>query len=167
MVGESATLNYAAINATSVSIDNGIGNVGNTSGSVVVSPTTGTNYTVTATGPSGSTSCTIAVSVTPGQVPRIVRFSAIPTTINSGQTSTLLWLVENAATVSITTLGNVSMNGTQDVSPAATTTYILTATNPTGSVTAQATVNVNVIPLPVITSSRRRLRRSPRVDRPR
>jgi hypothetical protein len=86
-------------------------------------------------------------------MPRIIRFSAVPPTINGGQTSTLLWVVENADTVAITTLGNVSISGTQDVTPAATTTYILTATNRFGAVTAMATVNVNPPPPPPVITS--------------
>jgi len=152
MVGESSTLNYSAVNATSVSISNGVGTVGNTSGSVAVSPTATTNYTVTATGVSGTASCTIAVNVTPGQVPRIIQFSAIPATIRTGQTSTLLWIVENATSVTLSSVGNVSIDGTQGVSPAATTVYTLTATNASGSVNALATVNVIVVPPPVVVS---------------
>ena len=64
----------------------------------------------------------------------------------------MLWLVENATSVSITTLGNVGISGTQSVSPTVTTTYTLTATNAVGSVTANAIVNVTVIPNPKITS---------------
>src|SRR5579885_3476489 len=155
MAGESATLNWATTNATSVSISPGVGPV-QLSGSVVVTPTANTNYVVTASGPGGTTDkCSIAVTVTPGQAPRIIRFSAVPPTINSGQTSTLVWVVENATTVSISGLGNVSMDGSQDVTPSSTTTYTITATNANGTVTAQATVTVNQtpqVPPPVITS---------------
>lgn len=154
IAGESATLNWSTSNADSVTIQPGIGNVAK-SGNTVVSPNTSTTYTITATGSNGQStdSCNIAVTVTAGQLPRIIRFSAVPPTINSGQTSTLLWVVENADTVNINQgVGNVSLGGTQDVSPAATTVYTLTATNKTGSVTAQATVNVNVIPPPKVVS---------------
>jgi hypothetical protein len=152
MVGESATLYYTSTNATSVSINSGVGTVG-LSGSVAVSPTTNTTYTVTATGAGGSTStCSIAVSVTAGALPRIVQFSASPLTITSGQSSTLLWVVDNSTSQTITTLGTVVAAGSQSVSPTATTTYTLTATNTAGSVTATATVTVNQIPNPVIVS---------------
>jgi hypothetical protein len=136
-----------------VVITPGVGSVP-ANGTYVVSPTVSTNYTVTATGVGGATtSCSVAVTVTPGAVPQIITFTANPATINSGQTSTLAWTVQNAATVSISPgLGNVNLNGSQVVTPSATTTYILTATNSAGSVTAQATVNVNVIAPPLITS---------------
>jgi hypothetical protein len=151
--GQSSTLSYQTSNATAVVITPGVGSVP-ANGTYVVSPTVSTNYTVTATGAGGATtSCSVAVTVTPGAVPQVISFSAVPATINSGQTSTLAWTVQNAATVTISPgLGSVSLNGSQVVTPAATTTYILTATNSAGSVTASATVNVNVIAPPLITS---------------
>jgi hypothetical protein len=84
------------------------------------------------------------VTVTAATAPQITRFSAIPATINAGQTSTLLWVVTNATTVNISpNVGNVSPTGTQDVTPAVTTVYTLTATNATGNVVSTATVTVN------------------------
>ncbi len=151
MAGESATLNYQTQNATAVSISPTVGSTG-LSGSVAVSPTTSTNYTVTATGPSGTTSCSIAVNVTAGALPRIVQFSASPMSILSGQSSNLLWVVDNSTSQTITTLGTVVAAGTQSVSPTATTTYTLTATNNAGSVTATATVTVTQIPNPIVVS---------------
>jgi len=144
VLGESSTLFYQTTNATSVTINNGVGTVG-ANGNVVVTPTASTTYTITANGPNGSSaSCSAAVTVTTGAVPRIIRFSAAPQTIIAGQTSTLFWVVENATSVSISNgIGSVSLGASQDVTPAATTTYTLTATNPAGSVTAQVTVNVN------------------------
>ncbi|HTB10449.1 MAG TPA: OmpA family protein [Bryobacteraceae bacterium] len=152
MVGESATLYYTSQNATSVNIAPGVGAEG-LSGTVVVSPTTSTTYTVTANGANGqTTSCSIAVAVTAGALPRIVQFSASPLTILSGQSSTLLWVVDNSTSQTISTLGTVVAAGSQSVTPSATTTYTLTATNANGSVTATATVTVNQIPNPVIVS---------------
>jgi hypothetical protein len=153
--GETATINYSAQNADSVTITPQPGKVSNTSGAVTVTPTQTTTYTVTATGAGGTAtdSCSVTVSVTAGTLPRIIQFSAIPGQISSGQSSNLLWLVENATSVSISPgIGNVGISGTQTVSPTATTTYVLTATNAVGSVTANAIVNVTVIPGPVITS---------------
>jgi hypothetical protein len=152
MAGESATLYYTSQNATSVNITPGVGSEG-LSGTVVVSPTSSTTYTVTANGAGGSTSsCSIAVAVTAGALPRIIQFSASPLTILSGQTSTLLWVVDNSTSQTITNLGTVVAAGSQSVTPTATTTYTLTATNAAGSVNATATVTVNQIPNPVIVS---------------
>jgi hypothetical protein len=147
--GESATLNWSAPNATTVTITPGVGAVANT-GSATVSPAQTTGYTITATGPNNSSQdqCGVVVTVGPGGgLPRIVRFSATPATINSGQTSTLLWVVENADRVSITpAIGDVTINGSRDVTPAATATYTITATNRVGSATATTTVTVNTAP---------------------
>jgi hypothetical protein len=143
MAGESSTLSYQTANASQVSIS-GIGNVSN-SGSVTVSPTATTTYTVTAAGQgTGTTSatCQVTVTVTPGSLPRIDKFTGAPLSILAGQTSTLLWQVENATTVTISTLGNEPLTGTQDVKPQQTTTYTLTASNGVGSVTATVTINV-------------------------
>lgn len=143
MSGESATINYQTVNALQVSIS-GIGSVGN-SGSVTVSPTSTTTYIVTATGQgTGSTTatCQVTVTVTPGTMPRIDKFTAVPLSIVAGQSSTLSWQVENATNVTISTLGNEPLTGSQDVKPQQTTTYTLTASNNVGSVTATATVTV-------------------------
>jgi hypothetical protein len=88
--------------------------------------------------------------VTPGSAPRIIRFSAGPISILPGGTSTLVWQVENATTVSIApTVGTVGLVGTQDVKLTQTTAYTLTATNSFGTVTANATVTVTAPPPPV------------------
>jgi hypothetical protein len=151
VLGESSTIFYATTNATSVTINNGVGAQG-ANGSAVVTPTASTTYTVTANGPNGtSASCSAAVTVTTGAVPQIIRFSAAPQNIVAGQPATLFWVVQNAASVSIDNgIGTVSLGGSQDVTPTATTTYTLTATNPAGSVTSQ--VKINVSPAVKITS---------------
>ncbi len=154
MPGESATLNWGTLNATSVSISPTVGSVA-LSGNVAVSPAQTTTYVVTAMGAAGAASntCSVTVTVGSGQLPRIIQFSSSPATISSGQSSTLLWVVENATAVSINNgVGNgLALTGTQGVSPSATTSYTITATNSAGSVTASTTVNVTVVPPPVIT----------------
>ncbi len=60
--GESVILTWTSANADNVSIDNGIGTVAS-SGSVEVSPTSDTTYTITAVGPGGSITATAAVTV--------------------------------------------------------------------------------------------------------
>ena len=81
---------------------------------------------------------------TPPAVPIINSFSASPTTITVGESSTLSWSVTDAASVTIDHgVGTLALSGTTAVNPTTTTTYILTATNATGSVTATTTVIVN------------------------
>jgi hypothetical protein len=88
-------------------------------------------------------SVTTGTPTTTSSAPIIVAFTANPTTINAGQSSTLSWQVTNADNVVITTLGSVALSGSQAVTPATTTTYILTATHGSQTATAQATVTVN------------------------
>jgi hypothetical protein len=81
-------------------------------------------------------------------------FSAAPASVTAGQASVLSWNTTNAASVSIDQgIGAVAVSGTRSVSPAATTTYMVTATNATGSVTATTTVTVTAASktTPVIT----------------
>ena len=142
--GQSSAIHYQAVNATSVTISPPVGGTLGLVGTLAVTPSQSTTYTITAAGANGagSVSCSVAVTVTAGQPPRILRFAANPASITAGQSSTLSWNVANGTTVSITTLNGVPLSGSRSVTPAATTTYTLTATNAQGTVTAQATVTV-------------------------
>jgi OmpA-OmpF porin, OOP family len=62
--GKCTTLTWTATNATSVSIDPGVGSVG-PSGSKEVCPTSTTRYTITVNGPGGTRSDSANVGVTP------------------------------------------------------------------------------------------------------
>ena len=76
--------------------------------------------------------------------PIINSFSAIPSTITVGESSTLSWSVTDATSVTIDHgIGSVALTGTTAVNPTTTTTYTLTATNVAGSVTATTTVTVS------------------------
>ncbi|MBA7643343.1 hypothetical protein ES703_51068 [subsurface metagenome] len=77
-------------------------------------------------------------------MPVINSFTASPGNITLGASSTLSWGVSGATTVSINQgVGGVTPSGTRVVSPAATTTYTLTATNAAGSVTQPVQVVVS------------------------
>lgn len=79
----------------------------------------------------------------PSPAPTISSFSASPSSITSGQSSTLSWSVSGATSLSINQ-GVGTVSGTsRSVSPTQTTTYTLTATNSSGSNTSQVTVNVS------------------------
>ncbi|HJZ95381.1 MAG TPA: OmpA family protein, partial [Candidatus Solibacter sp.] len=79
-----------------------------------------------------------------------VSFTAEPTTIQPGQSSTLRWQVTGSVTsVSIDQgIGTVQNNGNRSVSPSNSTTYTLTATGPGGASTGSATVTVTSTPPP-------------------
>lgn len=141
--GQSAVLTWSSTNATSVSINQGIGTVA-VSGTRSVSPTATTTYTVTATNSVGSVTATATVTLTTATPPLpTAALTASPTSIASGAAATLSWSTTNATSVSINqSIGTVATSGTRSVSPAASTTYTLTATNATGSVTATTTVTI-------------------------
>jgi len=76
--------------------------------------------------------------------PIINSFSASPSTITVGESSTLSWSVTDATSVTIDNgIGSVALIGTTAVNPTTTTTYTLSATNAAGSVTATTTVVVS------------------------
>ena len=76
-----------------------------------------------------------------------VNLQASPTTIQRGQSVTLTWSSTNATTLSMSPdIGNVSAEGTQQVTPQDSTTYTLTATGPGGSADANVHVTVSAPP---------------------
>jgi peptidoglycan-associated lipoprotein len=81
--------------------------------------------------------------------PTINYFTAEPTTVNSGQPSSLRWSVTDATDIQVdNSIGQVSPNGRRAVYPTETTTYTLTANGPGGTTTAQTTVTVSAPPPP-------------------
>src|SRR5581483_9813012 len=78
-------------------------------------------------------------------------FTAEPSTISSGQPSSLRWSVDNATNIQIDGIGQVSPNGRPAVYPTDTTTYHMTATGPGGTKEASATVTVSAPPAPAPT----------------
>ena len=80
-------------------------------------------------------------------VPAIDSFSANPTTIKQGQTSTLSWQVSPAVTFLTLDGANVSDTNSQTVSPATTTIYALVAKNESCLQRSQL-LTVTVIPPP-------------------
>jgi hypothetical protein len=143
--GSSSTLTWLVTNSTSVSIDNGIGAQA-ASGSMSVSPSQTTTYTLTATGPGGTSTAAAVVTIV---VAPTITFTASPTVISAGGSSTLSWTVTGVDFVTIDQgIGTVFATGTRTVSPTqATTIYHLTATNIAGTATATATVTIGT-PVP-------------------
>jgi peptidoglycan-associated lipoprotein len=74
--------------------------------------------------------------------------SVSPDTIQKGQSATLTWQTSNATDVSIDGIGAVQPSGTQQVSPADSTTYHLTAKGAGG--TQDATTRLTVTPPPIV-----------------
>jgi len=156
--GASSTLSWTVTGATGIAITPGTFTSAAASGSTTVSPTATTTYTLTATNATGSTTSTATVTVAAqASKPTISSFTANPTSINSGASSTLSWTVTGATSIAITpgTFTSPAASGSTTVSPTATTTYTLTATNTAGSVTSAATVTVTAsgAPLTITTTS--------------
>ncbi len=153
--GGLSTLQWNISGATSVSINPTIGAV-DTAGTIPVTPTASTAYTLTATNASGSTTGTVKVMVPTDNstlLPVVLDFSAQPPVLNANDTSTISWSVYGAKTITVspdigyTTTGeNITYQrtpiGTMRVSPTDNQTYTLTATNWYG--TSTATLNVTV-----------------------
>jgi hypothetical protein len=162
-VGQSATLQWNVTGATSVTIDQGIGQVPPV-GSRIVNPYMTTTYNLTAS----SSCCTINKSVIltvgryypydyyfffygypyygeypyPGAFPFIDIFNVTPKIITAGGSATLQWYVTGATSVSISGIGNVPSSGSIIISPSSTITYNLTARNPFGIRMASVTLQV-------------------------
>ena len=140
--GAEVTLSWTVNDATSLSIDNGVGDVTGTS--TVVRPTATTTYTLTATNTAGDTTARTTVTVetaAPGS-PTINSFTATPDNIAAGGTSTLSWDVTGATSLSIDN-GVGPVTGTSAVvNPTVTTTYTLEATNNNGTVRSSKVVTV-------------------------
>lgn len=78
-----------------------------------------------------------------------ISFTAEPTSIERGQSSTLRWSVTDATDISIDNgIGTVQATGTRRVFPSSSTTYSLTARGAGGTATASATVDVTAPPPP-------------------
>ncbi len=78
-----------------------------------------------------------------------ITISAVPESIQAGESSTLSWISTTAQSAHIDNgIGVVSVNGSTTVSPEHTTTYTITVTGPTGSASAQAVVMVTGNPEP-------------------
>jgi len=152
--GQQSTLSWTTTGATTVSIS-GVGAV-TLNGSTTVSPTQTTTYTLTASSADGkSVTAPVTVTVSTGTIPQIVVFVATPQNIDPGSSTKLCWQVTGATSISITPgVGtNLNANDCATVSPSATTTYTLTATNATGQIQGNTTVNVGTVQITSFTAT--------------
>jgi hypothetical protein len=152
--GTSAVLSWSADHATSVNIP-GLGSFAAT-GSVQVTPSSTSTYTATAIGPGGTadSAATITVNSVLDSVPTI-SFAAQPNQVTTGATAVLSWTTTNATSVNIPGLGTFPANGSTNVTPATTSTYVATAQGAGGTANASTTVTVksNGTPLPHLQAS--------------
>ena len=77
----------------------------------------------------------VTVQAPVGTLPVIGTFVSNPSTVNSGATSTLLWNVTGATSVTLDQgIGQVDVAGTRVIQPAQSTVYTISATNSAGTV---------------------------------
>ena len=144
-----------AVNLTAVfiggyaSIDNAVGAV-SSNNPTSVTPTATTTYTLTATNAAG-TAVTSAVTVTVVAAPAITSFVSAAGTITAGDSVNLTAVFADGTASINNAVGTVTSNTAKSVTPAATKTYTLTATNAAGTAVTSA-VTVTVVPAPAITS---------------
>src|SRR5207248_5938769 len=122
-------------------LDQGVGNVTGAT-SVPVLPAATTTYTLTAASSGGSVSRSVIVTV---NKPVISSFTANPSKVSAGGSTTLSWNVSGGSSLSIDQ-GVGTVTGTSvTVGPISTaTTYTLTATNTAGSSTTSVSVPVQI-----------------------
>ncbi len=139
-VDEDSTLEWAVSGATSISINQDIGNV-LSSGTKVVYPTETTTYTLTARNNIGPVTASATVTVASGK-PVIVSFTA--------SSSTLYWETTGATSISITGTSSYTGLTASGSKTVAAGNYTLTATNSYDSVTESVTVTIMSTSPPVI-----------------
>lgn len=145
--GGNVNLNWTTTNATGVTILPSIGAVA-LNGSTTVGITNTQTFTLTAVDSDGDKDvCTVTVPVTPVTTSLScaanVNFSASDSSISRGNSSTLNWTTTGITGVSfdngITATG---LSGSTSVSPSNTTTYNLTATNGSETISCPVTISV-------------------------
>ena len=102
-------------------------------------------YSLKATGPGGTAEKSVQITVRPPQGPVIEYFRVVPSIIAPGDCAQLEWgTVDNALSAAIEPgIGGVGTPGSEEVCPASTTTYVLTAQGSSAPSTAEATLIVS------------------------
>lgn len=141
------------INATSLSIDQGVGDILPLTtggiGQITLNPgpSSATTYTITASNADGANMAQVTVNIT--NQPIIESFTADQILVAPGTSVQLDWSTLNVTALD---LNGSNVNGTTSltVNPTTTTTYTLSATNGQGVNTSQLTVTVIIPGEPVI-----------------
>ncbi len=139
--GQSSTLTWNSTNASSC-IGTNFSTGSQTSGSIAVSPTVTTSYSVSCTGVGGTKVASATVTVTSVPAPTAT-LTANPTSIRRGQSSKLTWSSANATSctgTNFSTGGKIS--GSTSVVPTKSTTYYVSCSGAGGTVVKSASVSV-------------------------
>ena len=137
--GSSVVLSWSSTNGVSASINQGVGAVAPVAGGTrTVTPASTRTYTLTVVGAEGTNDATASVTITvipeEGNPPTVDSFTATPDEITEGGSLVLAWTTTGATSVSIPGVGsNLASDGSATVSPTASRSYTITATNDDGS----------------------------------
>jgi len=141
--GSNVNLTWDTTNTDSVSINNGIGSVSD-DGSKSVFVNSDTTFVLTAYGTDGNDTCTATVNVGEQQAPKCDFLNASDYHVDKGDNVTLTWGTTNASDVYINNgIGNVSADGSRNVTIYNDITYILTAENGNQEDACQVTIKVD------------------------
>ena len=138
----SATLTWSSSNATSATLNHGIGSVA-VNGSRGVSPDSTTTYTLTVSGPGGSASCSTTITIT--EPTPTCTLTASPSSVEYYGSTILDWTSSHATSATINHgIGSVALNGVKSIhNLTSNKTYTMTVTGPGGSATCSAHVSVD------------------------
>jgi len=146
--GEAVTVKWETKNAKQITLNGD--KVDKTGGKSVI-PKDTTKFEVIARSGKKEARDSAMVTVTTVKAPEPkVSLKADQSSIERGQNTMLRWSTENARTVTITGLGEVSASGEREISPRVSTTYTATALGDGGAATASARVSVTEPPAPVV-----------------
>ena len=137
VAGSSTTLSWTSSGAANATLD---GNAVALNGSTNITPTIPAIHNFSASNTNGTSSIDLTVGVIP-----TATFTASPATITFGNQSTLVWHTAGATNITLDGIA-VAANGTNNVSPASTTTYSLMTSNTGNSTNSLQTVTVTTLP---------------------
>jgi len=143
--GQKARLSWTAENAIDCSIQPNIGPV-KCQGSMDITPSADTFYTLTCSGEGGKASSDANIIVAAPAKPTC-NISVTPASITKGDAATLSWTSQNATDCVIQpAIGAVKTAGSKEIRPAADTVYNLTCTGTGGKATSNTNVTVTTPP---------------------
>lgn len=143
--GEAATLSWTSQNTKECFIEPGIGRV-ETVGKMTVTPSAATSYSLSCTGPGGTTNSAAQLAVAEPVAPPAPKanVSVAPTSISKGDAAKLSWSSQNASDCTMQPgIGTVQPQGSIEVTPSADTAYTLSCTGEGGTV--QSSTNLAVV----------------------
>ena len=142
IAGEASTLTWAVAGADSIHIEPGGFAAADSTGEIVVTPTTTTTYTLTAINAGfGQQTEQVTVVVDPL---RIASFTGSPELVILGEAVTLEWLVQGTGNVEVEGFGSQPLAGSLQVFPTGDTQYTLRAVN--GGFLREEAVDIATLP---------------------